>query len=133
MRRTLPVTLTVVLLLSLPLALAGDDTADHDPPGGETEPGRLEVLSGTAVSLDGELPEGIEEAAFLWTIVSGEGGRLFNSQGERFLEGVDCSLRVSTDPSIGTVGCQKQHHSASVSRGRGHPARVAIGAVLRRC
>jgi hypothetical protein len=70
--------LALLVLALLTPAAAGEA---EPPPGSseaELEPGYLDILGGTAVSLEGELDEGIEGATFRWRIVEGEGGQLFN-------------------------------------------------------
>lgn len=62
------------------LAPAAADTPEP-PPGtaaAEAVPGYLDILGGTAVSLEGDLEEGLEGATFRWRIIEGEGGQLFN-------------------------------------------------------
>jgi hypothetical protein len=72
----------IVLASAVLLLLAPAAAAEAEPPPGspeaETEPGYLDILGGTAVSLEGDLEEGIEGATFRWRIVEGEGGQLFN-------------------------------------------------------
>jgi len=65
----------LALLLTISVATAGEEEAQQAPP--VPEPGHLEVIQMTAVELDGRLPGGVEPVSFQWSIVEGEGGRLF--------------------------------------------------------
>jgi hypothetical protein len=68
---------SAILLLLVPAA-AGEAEPPPGTAAAEAEPGYLDILGGTAVSLEGDLEEGIEGASFRWYIVEGEGGQLFN-------------------------------------------------------
>jgi hypothetical protein len=70
--------LSLALLFLVLLTPAAGGEAEPPPGSAEAEPGYLDILGGTAVSLEGDLEEGIEGATFLWRIVEGEGGQLFN-------------------------------------------------------
>ena len=65
----------LALLLMISVATAGEEEPQQATP--VPEPGHLEVIQMTAVELDGRLPGGVEPVSFQWSIVEGEGGRLF--------------------------------------------------------
>ena len=68
-----------VFLLATPLP-AGDDEEQQPPAAGlEPVPGQLDVVEKTAVSLDGLPDEGTEPTGYVWKIIEGEGGLLFQA------------------------------------------------------
>jgi hypothetical protein len=44
-----------------------------------SEPGHLEVIQMTAVELDGRLPGTVEPVSYQWSIIEGEGGKIFDA------------------------------------------------------
>jgi hypothetical protein len=67
------ITLAFCLLAISATVLAGE------PPELEPVPGQLDVIEMTAVELDGRPHDGVEPIAYEWTIVEGEGGKLFSA------------------------------------------------------
>jgi len=65
--------------MSLSMASFGEEPTTPEPKG---PPGQLDVIEGTAISLDGRLAEGLEASGYRWKIVQGEGGRLIGETRE---------------------------------------------------
>jgi hypothetical protein len=59
---------------------AGEEVSNTASPEIELVPGQLDVVSMTAIELDGRLPEGVEPIGYAWSIVEGEGGTLIKSE-----------------------------------------------------
>jgi hypothetical protein len=73
-----PILAAALLLLTFGAA-AGEGEAQTPPSDKIPEPGYLEVLQMTAVELDGRLPGSVDPVSFAWSIVEGEGGKLFDT------------------------------------------------------
>lgn len=74
--RSLALSVTLAATLSMSLAGEGPETDALDP---AAVPGQLDVVEMTAVELDAELPEAVAAVSYSWTIVEGEGGKLFGA------------------------------------------------------
>jgi hypothetical protein len=72
----------LLILGTLLMVVIASATAEQAPsqatPVPVPEPGHLEVIQMTAVELDGRLPGAAEPVSYQWSIVEGEGGRIFD-------------------------------------------------------
>jgi len=71
-----------ILLIASITSVIGDQTPSQATPAPEPEPGHLEVIQMTAVELDGRLPGAAEPVSYQWSIIEGEGGKIFDADKE---------------------------------------------------
>ena len=67
------------LLVVVLVAGISTGSADDDAPEIDAVPGQLDVIEMTAVELDGRPPDGVGPAIYRWSIIEGEGGKLFSA------------------------------------------------------